>query len=801
MCAAALHAGAASATPKPFTIRAQPLASALLAFSDQANLSVSYSDVDISALKAKELIGQAEPDEALRRLLAGTGLGFRFVDSASVRIFHLAAVSGPAPTDAEELPSRGSISEVTVTATKRTERLQDTATSAAVVADPGLWRGGIADTAGLDAFIAGFSTTNLGPGRNKVFVRGLSDGLFVGRTQSAVGIYLDETPINFSAANPDLRLVDMQQIEVLRGPQGMLYGSGSIGGVYRMVTNKPDLGQAAGRIALAGSLTQGGKPNRSIDGMLNFPLVTDRIGLRLVGYFEGSGGYIDDVRLNERNINGSHVSGGRGMLRWELSDRWTLDLATTVQYIDQDDSQYFTAEAGPFKRDNYVSQPYSDRVIINTATIIADLGWANLISSTSIIDRDISAQYDATLAVPRFVALGGIASPFLSKRDIEMISHESRLTSTGGGAIRWLLGAFYLHTRETYDTSLTVPDAGDVFASIGFPSDIVHQESRDEGVTELALFGNLEWFLSDSFSVDVGARIFRNAFDVTSTTSGISVGGEAVAQGRRAQTDAVPKFVLSYRAADDLLIYLRAEEGYRTGGVNIDTPILAVPPEDDEPTSEVSVFRDDKLWNVEMGIKSEWLQGRLTVNAAVFYVNWKNIQTDQLRPTGLTYVTNAGNGRNLGGEIEVAAKPWPNLEVMVNLLANSPHLTTINSALGSEPGDELPGVSDLDAGAAVTYTFRVMNMFDGRISFTYTYVGKSNLFFDESNAATMGGYQLGTLVAAMTRGGLEFGISAKNLWNSRGNSFAFGNPFSLPFQHQVTPVQPRTVGVFANYQF
>jgi outer membrane receptor protein involved in Fe transport len=581
----------------------------------------------------------------------------------------------------------------------------------------------------------------------------------------------------------------------------MLYGSGSIGGVYRMVTNKPDLAQTTGRIALAGSLTQGGQGNKSVDGMINLPLVTDRIGLRLVGYFDGNGGYIDDIRLNERNINASHVYGGRGMLRWDVSDRWTFDLASTIQYIDQDDSQYFTAEAGAFKRDNYVSQPYSERVIINTGTISGDLDWANLISSTSVIDRDISAQYDATLGVPQFVPLSGIASPFRSNRDIEMISHESRLTSEGGGPFRWLLGAFFLRTRETYDSALTVPGAGAVFAGRGFPSDIVHQEHRKEGVTELAFFGNLEWFLSDAFSVDVGARVFRNSFNVTSTTSGVSIGGQAVAQGRRAQTDAVPKIVFSYRAADDLLIYLRAEEGYRTGGVNIDTPIVGVPAEADEPTSEVSVFKDDKLWNMEMGIKSKWLQGRLTLNAAAFYVNWKNIQTDQLLPTGLTYVTNAGNGRNLGGEIEVTAKPWPNLEIMANLLVNSPHLTTINSALGAAPGDELPGVSDLDAGAAVTYTFRVIDAFDGRIAFTYNYIGKSRLFFDESNTAIMGGYQLGNLVMAMTRGGLEFGISARNLWNSRGNSFAFGNPFSLPVQHQVTPVQPRTIGVFANYQF
>ena len=773
---------------------------ALIAFSDQANMSVSYSDVDIRTLRNSELIGQVEPEEALRRLLAGTGLGFRFVDAASVRIIRLPPVRAKAPEPEKPQP-QGMISEVTVTATKRSERLQDTATSAAVLPNPGLWQGGIADTAGLDSFIAGFSTTNLGPGRNKVFVRGLSDGLFVGRTQSAVGIYLDETPINFSAANPDLRLVDMEQIEVLRGPQGMLYGSGSIGGVYRMVTNKPDLAQTSGRIALAGSLTQGGQGNKSIDGMLNLPLVTDRIGLRLVGYFDGNGGYIDDIRLNDRNINASHVYGGRGMLRWEISDRWTLDLASTIQYIDQDDSQYSTTEAGPFKRDNYVGQPYGDRVIINTVTVGADLDWANLISSTSVIDRDISAQYDATLGVPRFVPLSGIASPFRTNRDIEMISHESRLTSAGGGAIRWLLGGFFLRTRETYDASLTVPGAGGIFAGTGFPSDRVYQESRNEGVTELALFGNLEWYLSDSFSVDIGARIFRNAFDVTSMVSGVAIGGQAAAQGRRAQTDAVPKLVFSYRAADDLLIYLRAEEGYRTGGVNIDTPIMAVSLEDDGPASQVSVFRDDKLWNVEMGIKSEWLQGRLTLNAAGFFVNWKNIQTDQLLPTGLTYVTNAGNGRNLGGEIELAVKPWPDLEIMANLLVNSPHLTTINSALGLEPGDELPGIADLDAGAAVTYTFRLMDAFDGRIAFTYTYVGKSKLFFDENSTASMGGYQIGNLVVAITRGGLEFGISARNLWNSRGNSFAFGNPFSLPFQHQVTPVQPRTVGVFANYQF
>ncbi len=781
---------AAAATPRQFSIPAQPVGKALIAFAVQANISVSLPEELAVPIQGNAVTGRYLPRQALSRLLAGTGLEFEFVDDETARIYR---ASRPAFPQASVLPV---LESVTVTGTKRTVLLQDLPTSAAVVQGNALVQAGVVSTEELGGLVAAFTTTNLGPGRNKIFLRGLSDGSFNSRIQSIVGIYLDDTPVNFSAPDPDLQLIDIDRVEVLRGPQGSLYGSGSIGGIYRIVTNRPDLTDFGGWAAARGAVTQGGGAGHSVEGALNVPLVTDRLGLRVTGYAGQDGGYLDDTRLGEKNINGSNIAGGRLMLRWSASDRWTVDLAASFQNIDQDDSQYYAREAGPFMRASFVRQPYQDHIAIGSLTVHGDLGWADLTSSTSVIGRDVDTQYDATLSVPRFVPLQDIPSPFDMRRRIDMISHETRVVSSVLSPFRWLAGVFFLRNREHYDATLTVPGAGEVFSGQGFPSDTVYSEIRRETATEAALFGELEWSFTDVLALTLGARLVQNTTALQAGTGGIAGAPLPVVDSRRRAVNVLPKAVVSYKAFSDILVYARAEEGFRMGGININTPGEA-----DEPTNGKG-FDSDRLWTFDLGVKSGWLDGRLQANMAFFYVLWRDVQTEQLLPNGLTFVTNAGNGYNIGFELEVAARPIDDLEITANLLVNTPELGNLNLALGVSPNEaRLPGVANITAGFSVSYGFPLGAGFKGRAGFNYAYTGHSLLLFDKSVSPVMGNYQYGNLVLSVSRGSVTAGVTIDNIWNTGGNSFAFGNPFSLPFEHQVTPLRPRTFGLFVHYDF
>lgn len=784
---------------RDFSIPRESLDHALIRFAIQANLSVDYTGVRLQGLESTAVSGRMSPQAALRDLLRGTGLAFEFAGTSAVRISPREAPVPEAPSKPAPKPQ---LAQITVTATKRAEDLQTLATSAGVVPQMVLADADITTSRRVADYVAGLSSTNMGPGRNKLFVRGLSDGSFTGRTQSTIGIYLDDTPVSFTSQNPDLRLIDMAQVEVLRGPQGALYGSGAIAGVYRMVTNKPDLDRFSGNVALGGSVLDGGGPGGFGRAVFNVPLVEQRLGLRLVAYLDESGGYVDNARLNLRRVNAARVWGARAALRWEPSDTLTIDLSGTIQDTDQDDTQYYEAALGPFRQDNYLPQPYADHIRIGTVTVRKDLDWAKLTSATSVIDRGVNATLDATLGIGKFVPLEGIPSPFVTNRNLQQFSHESRLVSAGNGRLRWLLGGFFQHFREHRSTELTVPGAGAVFGGQGFPSDVVYQELLRETAVEVAAFGEIEWYFADSWSLTLGGRAFHNRLAASSNASGVSVGETQAVGGKSRHNGVVPKVAVSYSPSDDLLLYARVEEGFRSGGVNINTPTSALFVDREEGQAKVDTFLSDELWNYEFGLKSQWLDQRLRLNAAVFYVVWRDIQSDQLLPNGLGYIVNAGDGRNWGVEVELEFHPVDALQIRANLLVNSPDITIPNPVLGSQKGAGLPGVADLTAGLGVDYAFSLPGDFTATVSFDYAYVGRSSLVFSETNKALlMGGYHVGNLRLGVARGPIDFGIQIDNLWNAKGNTFSFGNPFSLPFQDQRTPVEPRKIGLYVGYRF
>ncbi len=790
-----------------FDIPAGPITTALVAFGLQTGITIGSADLNVNQLNSSGLIGRYTLSAGIRQLLADTGLAAEIADQQTIRIYRPAPaltqshLQQPTATDQPKIHRVAALTPIMVTATKRNSRVDRLPVSVGVVDGDNIQDLGLDGINDVASRLAGVTVTNLGRGRNKIFVRGLSDGGFADRTQSTVGIYLDENLLTFSDTNPDLRLIDIDRIEVVRGPQGSLYGAGSIGGVFRMVTNKPNLNETSAAVKLYTEFTRDGEQSQGVDTVFNMPLISGKLGFRLATYYERQGGYIDDIALGQKNINDNEIIGGRALLDWKISDAWMAEFGLNFQDIKADDTQYFFASLSPLNRANFLPEPFNDDFLQFSIGFKGQLGFAELNSTTAFIDRDIVLQTDATAAIPELIDITGIISPFNQSSFSQTFSHESRLISNTDNNWEWLAGVFYLQRDERRSSMITVPGVLEILNDPALTNDIIFNETRDDDVRQMALFGEASYAIGD-FGFTLGLRLFDTLLSVTSVSDGAANNGLAVIEGSNGQTGLTPKFVLSYRLAEDLLTYAQVTQGFRVGGVNVNTPInalLALDP--DEAGEPFTTFDSDTLWNFEIGAKSHWFDRKLAFNVAAFYINWSDIQTDQLFPTGLSFVANAGNARNLGVEVELQAFPFPGLEVLGNFFWNEPELVTQNTFLSAQIGDRLPNIADISAGAAVIYDLPDFGSIQPKVSLDYSFVGESVLLFSEDISPEQGNYHELNLRFSVNTEHLSAGVYIENLLNARGNTFAFGNPFNLGSETQITPLRPRTIGAFLELSY
>jgi iron complex outermembrane receptor protein len=311
----ALASAAWAATPPryQFHIASKARSEALIDLGVQARITLGGAQA--CAGKGPALSGAMTLRQALGKLTAGA-CQFEILDGSTVRVTGPPRPASP-PAAARVVAvvhETAAIDEVLVTATKRRTRLRSAPGGISVVGSGRLNDTGAVDTTSISQQTAGFFTTNLGAARNKIMLRGLSDGTFTGRTQQTVATYLDNIPLTYNAPDPDLRLIDVERVEVLRGPQGSLYGSGSLSGVYRIVSRKPDLEATTGFVLASIAATESGSPSQKLEGVVNLPLVAGRAALRLAAYSDAEGGYVDDVNLRLSNVDRTTRRGVRAAL-------------------------------------------------------------------------------------------------------------------------------------------------------------------------------------------------------------------------------------------------------------------------------------------------------------------------------------------------------------------------------------------------------------------------------------------------------------------------------------------------------
>ena len=773
LCLFLASAAQAQTTLITVHIPSKPLAEALIDFALQANLSISDSGIDFQGKVSHSVDGTFSQENVLRLLLADSGYGFTFLSGNAVRI-NLEMTIPQTPGERVN-PTEN----VIVTATKHAATAQSLPYSIAVTMGAQLEDLGVQSFNDLTPQVAGLTATNLGPGEDKVFVRGLSDSVLPGLSESMVGFYLGETRIADDAPDPDLKLVDIDRIEVLRGPQGTLYGAGSLGGLVRIIPHEPDFNSYQTMAEATVSSIRDGGISSGVDGMINVPVVPGIFALRAVGYFDNIGGYIDEIRLGINNANRTYRSGARLAMDWQPEGVWTISANLAFQKINARDSQYYLDGLPILKSDNYLLEPHSDSFLQMGITATGELGWAEIVSSTSYLDRTLNDRFDATLAWPSLTGFPLAPSPFVDGRAVKSYSHETRLVSADEGNWNWLAGAFLTHRDEDFNSALSGQDASGAHV-------VASRETREDRENEIALYGEATYAFTNEVSLTVGARAFDASHNVNALVTKLAIGTTQF-KGSNKQFGITPKLVLKYQAAQNMMFYAQYGEGYRLGGINIDGPTGTTEPGE-------NTFDSDLLRNYEIGSKLTFFDKRITLNAAGYLADWTNVQTDQIGPDGSFFILNAGNVRDLGSEIDITLIPLEHLSLQGNFFWNNAKLSHTNPLLVASEG-LLPGAPDVSFGVSGRYDIPINAFFNAYIGFDYSYVGSSHLGFDENLSPRMGGYHLTNLRFGLDYGDWRGTLFVNNVTNNQSNTFAFGNPFNFAKILQITPPRPRTIGL------
>lgn len=752
----------------------------------QANVSVLGVSACGSGGRAA-LSGRYELREALDRLLAGAPCAYAMADARTVRI----AVAPKAPPHVEPLtPPPSLVAELVVTATKRPASLQRLAAGVSAISREQLALTGSADVGQTIGQVAGVASTNLGPGRDKLLIRGLSDGAFTGRARSTVGTYLDDTPINYNAPDPDLRLVDVDRIEVVRGPQGALYGSGAVAGVYRIVTSRPDLNAYEGGGMAEAASTDGGDMSYSAEGYLSVPVVKDRAAVRVVAYQDQVGGYLDDVNLSEANVDRTRRSGGRLAVALQATPRWRIDLAATAQKLRSSDAQYVTraADAPRPMRSTHVRETHGNDFGHGAVRVQGDLGWAGLTSSTALVRHTFTSQYDASAgAREAFNLPPNSLVTYAESARINMLVEDLVLRSLSGGDVDWLIGVYAAKTREqTPARAATASTAGGATA--------LYAEDRTDRRRDLAMYGEVNWRFAPDWTATLGGRRFQSRVRTASNITGILPTQPRGFDEGRTFEGFSPKIAVQREFANGDLAYALISEGYRPGGFN-SAGLL-------KPREERATFKSDKMRNYELGVKLRRFDQRLTVRASAYYDVWRDIQTDQYRPSGLSYTANVADARIRGLEAE-AAYDWDfGLTVQANGLVQrsstfdaNPTFANVVAVPSAKVANALPGVPDLSGGVLATYERPLTGGFTLRLAGEASYVGRSAISFDTGQAVQMDGFVRARLAAEIGTARWRAAVFVNNPQDSSKDTFAYGNPFSFgAYQQLLTPQRPRTFG-------
>lgn len=844
---------AGAAARKMTNIPAESLTQALKTLAKERQFQVLYRAETVRDRRTAGAVGEFTAQEALTRLLSGTGLTYQYLDERTVTIVPLVPATAPetgsdeatdttketgktssqdfqlaqatvgsgtgtASVDQQNQSSSTAapaLEEVLVTAQKRSENVQDVPSSISVFSDEKLQQLHATSLTDYAAYIPGLNVAGGGsPGQIAITLRGIAP-LGPG---AVVGSYVDETPVGSSGDfahaaffGLDLMPYDISQLEVLRGPQGTLYGAGSMGGLLKYSLRSPSLtdyevhlGVDTSNVAGAGNLGWGAR------AALNAPLVTDQLALWLSYYDQHTPGYIDNATTGALDDNAVRQHGGRAVLLWRPQEDISLKIAAMWQRINSDNDSSTALQLtglnpptgvpkwGSLSDINSLSQPFANSIDLYSATLDIKFDWASFTSATSYSKTHTVDVSDNSLTIgPLYPLLTGGAVPpgltgLTTDRALQKETQEFRLTSPSGGKVEWLLGAFFTHERSTNvqdmlaydDNRQLIPAFAPVLSFAQLPSTY----------REFAGFGSATYKFTDQFDIGGGLRWARNNQSFSEITGG-PVYGDFDAPGTSSESVLTYSVNPRWHLSQGTMVYARVATGYQPGGPNATVHGVISP----------TAVKADTLTNYELGIKSQFLDNRGLLDFSVFRIDWKDIQTFQTF-NGINGLTNAGDAISQGFELETAFSPIHGLRLGLTAAYTEAKLTASPADLGDEVGATLPGIPRWSGAVTADYDMTLNSQWRAHVGGGLRYVDREQsavVTVVENLSYVLPSYSIVDLSADVTHGPVTIRLFAKNVTDRRAYTGAgtTTDAFNTPLVIETTVLQPRTVGVGLDVRF
>jgi outer membrane receptor protein involved in Fe transport len=836
-------------------IPAEPLADALGDLAQQSGLEILFSSNVVERLRSPALKGALSAEEALQRLLANTHLRFRFVNPHTITI---AEDTGPAagpgdkspqssgPSEQPEVPAvqrsgvvarllglfavcgsamhpggacaqdtvapaaeeASSLQEIIVTARKRDESLAKVPESISVFTSATLENYDIqtfndyATKVPNISFTYGSGPEGISESRT-VAIRGITGQNFIG-TSGATGFYIDDTPVPSSL---DPRVLDIADIEVLKGPQGTLFGESSLGGNVRLITKKPNLNDdTIGYMAQAGVTSGGGSPDGGASAIGNLVLSPDKLAMRIVLFGNHDAGYLTRTfpdatspavtdpflsvpRTSVGNQGAVMSYGGSVATLLKVTDQFEARLRVMFQNTEDHGFPATFAPLPSFTPDYTLNrafdvQPYASDVwsLPSLDLQYTGEGWT-VVSSSSFFYRHTRDVEDSTYGTQQILkGYYGVANlppqPFLwdGERFHDQLSEEMRFSFDPVHGLSGTAGLFYARTHSkqyippTYAEGLVAATANN--AVVGpWPNDLLWTDSLPILQQDYSVFGELYYKLSEQFNLTVGARQYWLKQEANYTADGFqNFGLTPDVPITNRQKGVSPKVALSYQATSDAMVYASASKGFRAGGAQTFAPFCAEP---NLPINDLTQLKSDTLWSYEVGTKIQIPNPGLLVSAAAFRINWKNLQQQVALPCGAYYTINGDAATIDGGEIEVSGHIFRSLQIRLGAGYEKTDITDPGALgiVGITAGSRILGVPAWTASLGAVYTRPIASGLDGIVSADYSYTGDSVSLLNSGGGAfaTRPSYSLVNLKFAVEHADTQVSLNIRNVTNAKPN--------------------------------
>jgi outer membrane receptor protein involved in Fe transport len=736
------------------------------------------------------------------------------------------------------------LEEIVVTAEKRETTAEDTPISLTAVSGTDIQDRGATDLATLMESVPGVSVRTSGPGMTEFEMRGVAS---TGGNSPTVGFYFDDTPLTASAATNEGKIVispslyDLNRVEVLRGPQGTLYGSGSMGGTIKIVPNAPNPAAFDASAEATLSQTDHGGFNHAENGMVNLPLIPDIAALRLVGSYSSDAGWIDriviapgdfplsngstrgnvlaaPVAIDYHDVNYTDTTTMRASLLVKPLEGLSITPSFLYQRLGSGGLPYIDSDPGtdahyqPFD----IAERSFDKFLLGSLNIKYQTDAIEASSTTSFWTRHEPLTQDTTESwttglgpsyVPSYIpADGGIGASYAFEDNIShQTTEEVRIGSAGNPRLKWLVGYFYQDFES--DWNITFPSAN---GAADFGSNALFNYYSPNKILQQSVFGEATFNITDSFAVTAGLRRYHYDAPVHVVQNG-ALASPVVNSTTETDQGVTPKLSLSYDINKELLLYGTLAQGFRPGGGTGPVPTSGPLSCESELQTEYGStgfvagpisFKSDNVWSYELGEKLRALDNRVTINSAAYYERWNGVQqTNALSPCGYVYTANAGDAHVYGGEVEIKAVVIRDLIVSAN--ASYSHAALVSSELidaGFNPGTPIQQVPTWTSSASIAYRHSLTDRVAITARADNTFTGSRT---DETYSInTLPSYDLTNFRTGLEGDRWTAVLFVNNLTDKRAllNNVT-QDAVNLPTYNRIAVSQPRTVGIDLNYHF